>query len=177
MIQSAQMAGCYFNLGMGVNGGVDPVGIFDSGNLLFCIDINGAVGIGDWPSKGMLTIENGLSQVIGSYYYVSSTTTGSGTGTTGSYSIWANERIACAELDVVSDQRIKAVEGISDAGADLITLLKLEVTDYRYKDTPGKGGNPHKKLIGQQVADVYPQAVDKVTGVVPDIYRLRRVGG
>src|SRR5262249_11721908 len=34
-----------------------------------------------------------------------------------------------------------------------------------------KGNAPQKKVIAQQVEQVYPQAVSKTTDVVPDIYR------
>ena len=51
------------------------------------------------------------------------------------------------------------------------TLLGIKVTDFTYKDTIAKGNRPQKKVIAQQVEQVYPQAVSKSTDVVPDIYR------
>ena len=53
------------------------------------------------------------------------------------------------------------------------TLLQIQITDYHYRDTIEKGTTPQKKVIAQQVAEVYPQAVDKtVTEVVPDIMKM-----
>ena len=70
-----------------------------------------------------------------------------------------------------SDARMKNVEGISDGAEDLRTLLDIEITDFRYKDMIANGTALHKKLVAQQVEQVFPQAVSKRTDVVPDIYR------
>lgn len=65
-----------------------------------------------------------------------------------------------------SDRRIKHIEGLSDPQDDLETLQQIEVTDYRRID----GGNPEKKVIAQQVREVFPQAVSLRAGVIPSIY-------
>jgi hypothetical protein len=70
-----------------------------------------------------------------------------------------------------SDERIKDIQGRSDGAEDLRTLLDIEVTDFRYKDVISQGSSPHKKLIAQQVEQVFPQAVSQRTDVVPDMYR------
>jgi hypothetical protein len=70
-----------------------------------------------------------------------------------------------------SDERIKNIKGRSDGATDLRILLGIEVTDYLYKDVAGKGRDLYKKVIGQQVEKVFPQAVNQRTDVVPDIYR------
>ncbi|MBK8969889.1 MAG: tail fiber domain-containing protein [Hahellaceae bacterium] len=57
-----------------------------------------------------------------------------------------------------SDERIKIVEGVSDPVADLDVLNKIQITDYRYRN-PAMNHGPVKKVIGQQVHSVYPQAV------------------
>lgn len=67
-----------------------------------------------------------------------------------------------------SDRRIKNVVGVSDSRRDLSILNKIEITDYFFKD-PSKGDTPQKRVIGQQVAAVFPQAVSKCKDVVPDI--------
>ena len=70
-----------------------------------------------------------------------------------------------------SDERIKNIQGRSDSGADLRKLLGIEVTDYVYKDVVEKSSRPQKKVIAQQVEEVYPEAVRTTTDVVPDIYK------
>ena len=58
---------------------------------------------------------------------------------------------------------------------DLDTLLGIEITDYRYKDVIAHGDAPSKKVIAQQVEKIFPQAVNKQTGEVPDIYKLATI--
>ncbi|HKY44355.1 MAG TPA: hypothetical protein VJM50_14810 [Pyrinomonadaceae bacterium] len=87
------------------------------------------------------------------------------------YSIWAERRIAAEEFDAFSDERLKNIQGRSDSAIDLRTLLGIEITDYRHKDVIAKGHGTYKKVTGQQVAKVFPQAVRKHTEVVPDIYQ------
>ncbi|NEO71551.1 LamG-like jellyroll fold domain-containing protein [Moorena sp. SIO3H5] len=94
-----------------------------------------------------------------------------GTGHVG-YSIYASERIACSELNVYSDERIKKDKVQSNSGEDLEKLLKIKITDYSYIDPVVHGIKPQKKVLGQQIAEVYPQAVNiKKAEVVPDIMR------
>ena len=69
-----------------------------------------------------------------------------------------------------SDERIKEIQGRSDGKLDLIRLQQIEVTDYRLRDTVRHGNSVHKKVIAQQVEEVYPQAVSKSSGVIPDIF-------
>ncbi len=87
------------------------------------------------------------------------------------HSIRAASRVRAIAYDVASDARIKTVIGNSDGSADLRLLSQIQVTDYRFKDTVEKGSQPQKKVIAQQVEKVFPQAISKVTDVVPDIFR------
>jgi len=87
------------------------------------------------------------------------------------HSIIADERIRAAALDVASDSRIKTQQKPSAGALDLAVLRKIQITDYRYVDLPNNGGRSQKKVIAQQVEQVYPQAVGTGRGVVPDIYQ------
>ena len=49
--------------------------------------------------------------------------------------------------------------------------MKVEVTDYFYKDQVTRGRMPQKKVIAQQLEKIYPQAVGRQTEVVPDIFK------
>jgi len=64
--------------------------------------------------------------------------------------------------------------GLSNSKKDLSTLLSLEITDYKMKDKT-KGDKPYKKVIAQQVKEVYPQAISLTTEVVPDIYTVATI--
>lgn len=72
----------------------------------------------------------------------------------------------------VSDRRIKKDFMLSNAGQDLSKLLRLRVTDYKYKDVIGKGDCWKKGFIAQEVEEIVPEAVSNNTDVIPDIYAL-----
>lgn len=79
--------------------------------------------------------------------------------------------VACPELIIHSDERIKNIEGLSNQEQDLSTLMGIEITDYRFKDVVSKGHRPQKKVIAQQVKEVFPQAVStNGTKFIPNIY-------
>ncbi len=88
------------------------------------------------------------------------------------YSLYANSFIGCQEFNAFSDLRIKEIKGNSNSNADLQTLLQIQVTDYYYKDKIANGNRPKKKVIGQQIAAVYPQAVSTHADIVPDILQF-----
>jgi hypothetical protein len=71
-----------------------------------------------------------------------------------------------------SDKRIKDISGQSNSLKDLDILNKIQVTDYMMKDKVTWGFASYKKAIAQQVEEVYPQAVTKTTGFIPDVYEF-----
>lgn len=138
------------------------------------ISPEGRVGIGlgtNSPTNAMLEIASSLESYVPKYRFMNE----GGIGyepdpKTRPYGIWVNERIACKEFNAISDGRIKNIQGRSDGATDLSILLGIEITDYSYKDVITKGGGSYKKVIGQQIEKVFPQAVNKATDAVPDIY-------
>jgi hypothetical protein len=143
--------------------------------------LTGPVGINSsgTPTKGFLEVNGFVTnpQNAGRYFDGSTNalTDLAGAGHS-AYSIFASARIlAGVSFDAASDARIKRIEGRSDSVGDLNTLMKIEVTNYKYKDAIAQGNFPQKKVIGQQVEQVYPQAVNQLTNVVPDIYEQARV--
>ncbi|HRI12540.1 MAG TPA: hypothetical protein PLX89_05990 [Verrucomicrobiota bacterium] len=140
----------------------------------------GAVGIGTTtPRYGLLEVDGGITYTnTKPYSYLNGDPiSGFNPGHNGddqaprTYSIYAIGRIAADEFNAYSDARIKRVMGRSVGADDLNTLLKLEITDYTLLDTVSKGDRPYKKVIGQQIESVFPQAVSRTGGIVPDIYR------
>lgn len=71
-----------------------------------------------------------------------------------------------------SDKRLKDISGISNSLKDLEILKKIQVTDYTMKDRVTWGFASYKKAIAQQVEEVYPQAITKTTGYIPDVYEF-----
>jgi hypothetical protein len=148
------------------------------GSTVFMVQGNGRIGIGTTnPTQAKVVINGSVSSSL-SYGWLNSSgnTGGAGSPSTNPYSLYANERIAASEFNAHSDRRIKNIQGTSNAHEDLATLMQIEVTDYTLRDTIAKGKKPQKKVIAQQVAQVYPQAVStNLTEVIPDIYQRAEV--
>jgi hypothetical protein len=145
----------------------------DNSGFKMIIKSNGAVGIGtDIPNKAKLVVDGNLSSNSSPYGYLNSSgSTGTSSGTN-SYSIYTTHRIATSELNVYSDARIKKIKGLSDNANDLNILKNIQITDYQLIDSISKGNTNYKKVIAQQVEEVYPSAITKMTDFVPDIYQL-----
>jgi len=136
----------------------------------------GNVGIGTTTPTQAKLVVNGSQNTTLSYGYLNSGgNTGTSTNQTVPFSIYASARIAATEFNAYSDQRIKSIKGITDGATDLNTLMGIEVTDYTFIDKVEKGNGAQKKVIAQQVEQVYPQAVSTITDVVPDIYKLAEI--
>ena len=94
----------------------------------------------------------------------------------GSISIWATDGFIADKFFATSDERIKNIAGLSDNEKDLTTLMQIEITNYTYKDTIAKGSTPQKKVIAQQVAEVFSQAVTTNNiEVIPNIMQMATI--
>ncbi len=71
---------------------------------------------------------------------------------------------------VDSDQRIKKDLKISNAKEDLKILNQIEVNNYRHIDEVNLGTEFRKGLIAQQVAEVFPEAINLTKEFIPNIY-------
>ena len=88
------------------------------------------------------------------------------------YSINATGDIIAPTFIAPSDTRIKNIVDISNSAKDLETINNLQVTDYTMKDKIKYGNKSFKKIIAQQVEEVYPLVVSKHTDYIPDVYQL-----
>lgn len=111
-----------------------------------------------------------FNQNTNKYYLHLSPNGNVGIGTTSAQqALDVNGSVRATSFINSSDRRIKTITGVSDSRRDLEMLNSIEITDYTFKD-PAKGDAPQKKVIGQQVAEVFPQAVNAtLRDVVPDI--------
>jgi hypothetical protein len=144
--------------------------------LLF--DNGTAIGIGTTtPTQAKLVIDGNQDNALSAYGFLKSDGT-TGTNTTGNaqnYSIYASNRIAASEFNAFSDVRIKKILRGSNSSEDLATLMQLKITDYKLIDSISKGNATIKKVIAQEVAEVYPNAVSKMTDFIPNIYQLAKI--
>lgn len=157
------------------NGGLNFARTAQEDGQLF-LATNGSVGIGtDAPTRAKLEINGIVTTALGAAYRVNASGGLALAPSNYNLSVYANGAAAAAEFIAFSDQRIKRITGRSNAARDLVTLSAIEVTDYTHIDTPQRGDKSHKKVIAQQVETVFPQAVSKITDVVPDIYQRAAV--
>jgi len=111
------------------------------------------------------------------YYTISGSST-TNTGFCGSancvapVTIYTNYDIMAQEFDAISDARVKDIEDISNSAKDLQTLNTIQVTNYTMKDKMKDGNKQFKKIIAQQVEEVYPQVVNKNVNYIPNVYQL-----
>jgi len=95
-----------------------------------------------------------------------------GTFTNQPISLETDNLIKTDGVFAVSDRRIKKDFAASDAAGDLSRIMRLKVTNYKYKDVFGKGNTWKKGFIAQEVEEIVPNAVYTDTGIIPDIYAL-----
>ena len=140
---------------------------------------NGNVGVGESnPTQAKLVVDGVAfpTPIPSPYIYGAGGAAGPFGTTFPNLSGYFSGFVASEAFFAFSDQRIKDILGVSDREADLRTLMGIKVTDYRMRDTLIKGSQVIKKVIAQQVADVYPQAVtSNLTDVIPDIYQRAEV--
>ena len=79
-----------------------------------------------------------------------------------------------AAFIAISDKRIKNILGITNTATDLSTLNKIEVTDYKYKDEVSNGSGLQKKVIAQQLQEVYPRAIVTNQGIIPNVFAVAK---
>lgn len=137
---------------------------------------NGKVGIGTSnPTSAPLEISGSTSNGVFGHGLLTTGGASTSAGGARNLSIFASADIAAAAMVAFSDARTKQIFGVSDGAADLGRIMDIEITDYTYLDTLGKGTSPQKKVIAQQVETVFPQAVQSGPGVIPDIYQKAHV--
>ena len=169
------------NNGWGRLEGTSGLAIWGDGNAYnndspqMLLSSSGLVGIGTTNPVAKLHVEgNSTANSYGTFtYYAWQSNAGGGSCCAGSVqaSIHASHRVMASEFDAFSDARIKNIIGLSDSKKDLQTIMDLKITDYRMKDAM-KDDKPYKKVIAQEVKEVYPQAVSFTTEIIPDIYAM-----
>jgi hypothetical protein len=136
----------------------------------------GYVGIGTSnPTRAKVEIAGGPTLSNGAYAFYARNG-GNGAVFTGTasdtdlFSIYATGRIGASEFNAFSDKRIKSVIGISEGDDDLNLINQIEITDYTLIDKASKGNKRYKKVIAQQVEEIFPQAVSLTEDFIPSVY-------
>lgn len=137
---------------------------------------SGLVGIGtNSPENGKLEVTGSVSNYFsGDYtYHTAGGARRTESNSREAVSIYADGFIAGFRCLAHSDERIKTNRQLSDNESDLELLMKVRVTNYEFVDQLVNGSGTEKKVIAQELKEVYPEAVvDNITQVVPDIMQF-----
>ena len=143
---------------------------------------DGRMGVGTAsPSNGRLHVSGNTPYGSGGgNYFDQGFGNGQGTSDYGPFtfnvSIYSeNDLVVSGKIAAESDARIKDIQGISNASSDLNTLMDIEITDYMLKDKVRFGDQQFKKVIAQQIEEVFPQAVNTMTNFIPNVYATAMV--
>ena len=143
---------------------------------------DGRMGVGTAsPSNGRLHVSGNTPYGSGGgNYFDQGFGNGQGTSDYGPFtfnvSIYSeNDLVVSGKIAAESDARIKDIQGISNASSDLTTLMDIEITDYMLKDKVRFGDQQFKKVIAQQIEEVFPQAVNTMTNFIPNVYATAMV--
>ena len=141
------------------------------------VDNDGKVRIRTTTTNGILNVGSSQNRSLSSNFG-KLTKSGGGTGNNEikAISIYASHGIVGQQIFAFSDKRIKNIKGVSDNKKDLELLQQIQITDYTYIDTVTRGNQPQKKVIAQQIAKIYPNAVsNQHTNVIPDIMQMTTI--
>jgi hypothetical protein len=137
------------------------------------INEGGRIGIGNTNPQAPLHVSGWLNHDLVNFYFMfrdECRKVANNNPHTNSISIQADNGIQAGSFYAMSDARIKTAIEVSDNASDLDRVKQVQVVDYNYKDYVQHGFDPKKGFIAQQVETVFPQAVIKGTGFIPDVY-------
>jgi hypothetical protein len=159
------------------------LGFFTNGGAYrMIIKNNGKIGIGTNDPGAALEVNEYFNSTVGSGYFLYTTNPPGFLFETvvasrplsiiANAGILSKTFIASASNVTSSDNRIKKDFSLSNNSEDLERLKKIQITNYRMKDVVTWGTQTFKKVIAQQVEQIYPEVIKLQTSVIPDIYAL-----
>lgn len=160
--------------------GDGELGFVTQGSERMRIKPGGKIGIGTNDPRASLHVAGGQSEISSSnanYFHYSFAT--DAPTQDGSFfpdivaffqgGIAADGNIASAGSVVWSDARTKNILARSNASKDLSILNNIRITDYQMIDRV-QDKQEYKKVIAQEVAEVFPQAVLTSSRIIPNVY-------
>ena len=164
----------------GVNGGSLSFYVNDGTTAKHGMTISkdGRVGLGSItnPVQAVLAIGGGVDYYAGQSSFFAVGSTGFSSLNTSTYnSIYATNSIIGVGIFSFSDKRIKNVIGRTNNTKDLETLSKIKITDYKYIDTIARSNRVVKKLIAQELKEVYPNSVSVNKDFIPNIFKKAQI--
>ncbi len=133
---------------------------------------------GQITTSNTLSVFGVLNNTISNYGYlgaISNAPAGYYTGsTTVPYSIYSVSRVLGLEFNAFSDARHKKLRSYSNGSKDLALLNQLNVSNYTFIDTVGKGTKMQMGFIAQEVEKIVPEAVNKIQDYIPSVYDMAK---
>ncbi len=114
-------------------------------------------------NPNLLNHENNNYQLLGNAGNVSDVVAHFDGATVATQGIWSAVNLS------YSDKRVKHIIGQSNSGKDMALVNKIKITDYTMIDQI-KDNKLYKKVIAQELLDVYPQSVTKSRSLIPNIF-------
>lgn len=131
----------------------------------------GYLGIGTEPTSGFLHVNGTITTSLTARYYAENGSSNTQTADR-PLSAYFNSHIACSELQVHSDERIKEnIEEVDDTSS-LQKLRDINLVSYNYKDRLKKGDGRVVGFIAQQVKEHLPEAINEIKDIIPNEMRV-----
>ena len=136
------------------------------------LNSSGRLGLGTTnPSRGLLHVNGSVNYTLGARFYNSGGANGYLTMSR-ALSIYTSKQIACEEIQLFSDERIKKnIVEVPD-NLSLQMVRDLPIKYYNYIDEFSKGTDKVIGFIAQEVKEIIPNAVRMGSDTIPDEYRL-----
>jgi hypothetical protein len=146
--------------------------IYTNANERMRFTDTGIVGIGtNTPSKAKLEIKGIVTTNLTARFYNVLGNNGSMTYNR-DLSIYVDNQLACSELQVFSDERIKTnIQEVEDSSA-LQKVRDINCVSYNYKDIVSRGNTRVVGFLAQQVKVHLPEAVNEITDFIPNEMRV-----
>ncbi len=156
----------------GTENAVLTLGIQNDGDDHIALMASGNVGIGTQNPQYPLDVRRSVLRTFNLQAYLNQSGAFNDNSDRSDLSttIWSEGNVQAASFWVRSDARIKAPIGPVSGETALAKVRQLRVTDYKYLDSVALGRQDKRGFIAQEVEKFLPEAVNRTTGVVPDIY-------
>jgi hypothetical protein len=142
----------------------------------------GNVGIGTSSPTFPLhvTATNSVASASYTYAYIASSASSTFTpsyaaGPRTSYNAYFSAQVLISELNIFSDQRIKQNIKYASSNKELELLQSLKPCEFNYIDVLEKGTNNKFGFIAQDVENVLPNCVHKISDYIPNIFSTANI--
>jgi hypothetical protein len=139
------------------------------------LDVNGTFRANSTATIGALFVGSSTSRNIGTYGFLTNAGNIGTSSGTNNYSIYTNARVACSEINVFSDERIKKDVKNIDKNWSMGVVRKLTPKTFEYIDATKRNNQQTYGFIAQEVENLIPSSVEIKSDIIPNVYALANV--